>query len=98
MSAAKHTTLPLETVGNLVRTTIVHGGYLVAECRDRNGIKHNEESKANALLFAGASDLLEALHQLAKCAAVSVTTETEEFSLAMAKARTAIGKATGSAT
>lgn len=57
-------TVPLEVVGNLVRTSLPHGGVLVAECFDPDsGQPHTDTSKAYARLFAGARDLLQALKE-----------------------------------
>lgn len=60
----KHTPGPLEAVGNLVRTSMATGGFLVAEFRDANGQPYSDEAKANASLFAAAPELLEALDKL----------------------------------
>lgn len=55
-------TAPLEVVGNLVRTSLPNGGFLVAECFDpASGQPHTDTSKAYARLFAAAPGLLEAL-------------------------------------
>lgn len=53
-----HTDAPLETVGNLVRTQLTHGGFLVADCRDAHGQPHSGEARSNARLFAMAPQLL----------------------------------------
>ena len=53
---SKHTTMPLEVVGNLVRTPLTEGGFLIADCRGSDGQPHSEEAKANALLFAAAHE------------------------------------------
>lgn len=85
---SKHTTLPLEVVGNLVRTTLPNGGMLIADCRDADGQPFSEEAKANALLFSAAHELLEALIDL-------VGWQTCAPDETVAKAHTAISRATG---
>ena len=63
-------TTPLEVVGNLVRTSLPHGGLLVAECFDPgSGQPHTDTSKAYALLFSVSPELREALQRLSdQCA------------------------------
>lgn len=56
---AQHTQIGLEAIGNLVRTNLQHGGFLVAEFRGSDGQPHSEEAKANAALFTAASALLQ---------------------------------------
>lgn len=58
---SKHTPGPLESVNNLIRTSMACGGFLVAECRDGNGCPFGEEAESNARLFAAAPELLELL-------------------------------------
>lgn len=62
-----HTQIGLEAIGNLVRTNLQHGGFLVAEFRGSDGHPHSEEAKANAALFAAAPELLTALQSIADC-------------------------------
>lgn len=100
-----HTPEPLEAVGNFVRTSMAQSvgkprGVLVAECRDADGFAHSDEAKANARLFAAASDLLEALQDM--LAVHGVTHEYVErrglphsWAELSDKARAAIAKATG---
>lgn len=54
-----HTQIGLEAIGNLVRTNLQHGGFLVAEFRGSDGQPHSEEAKANAALFTAAPALLQ---------------------------------------
>lgn len=63
----KHTTGRLEVVGNMVRTHLTDGGYLVAEFRDANGNPHTEEAMANAVLFCGAHGLVQAIQAAMNC-------------------------------
>lgn len=97
MGAAQHTNVPLEAIGNLVRT-VDSGGFLVAEFRDSGANPHSDEAKANATLFVAANELLEALTE-AESALLALNADTS-YSLPMAlrnKMRAAIAKATGSA-
>ncbi|CAJ0805097.1 hypothetical protein LMG18090_04733 [Ralstonia mannitolilytica] len=83
----KHTPGNWEAIGNLVRSSLTEGGFLVAECRDSDGQPHSDEAKRYARLFAAAPKLLEALQ-----AVVAVADRaTDEFD----RARAAIAKATG---
>jgi hypothetical protein len=92
-------------VGNLVRTSMAHGGerprgLLVAECRDGYGIEHTDEAKANALLFAAAPELLEALLATYEALGISYPLhgcDMDKRGAVLAKARAAIAKATGDA-
>ncbi|WP_067070296.1 hypothetical protein [Roseateles chitosanitabidus] len=90
MSVGKHTTVQLEAIGTLVRTSIVHGGFLVAEFRDEHGSPHTDEAKANAQLFVGAGALLAALKRLSHVATWDDETDRAEFDAAMADAEAAI--------
>ena len=92
--SAQHTQIGLEAIGNLVRTNLQHGGFLVAEFRGSDGQPHSEEAKANAALFAAASALLEALRFIANVTECGVTANDCQIH---DRARAAIAKATGSA-
>lgn len=104
--SAKHTTLTLECIGTLVRTTRDHGGFLVAEFRDQDGNPHTDEAKANARLFVAAHELLEALEGAYALAVGHAATYQFQHQLnaphkthqaILDKARVAIAKATGGA-
>lgn len=75
----QHTAGQLEAIGNLVRTSLNEGGFLVGEFRDAYGLPHNEEAYANARLFAAAPDLLEALERLLASDANIVSASDEEL-------------------
>lgn len=98
MSAVKHTAVRLEVVGNLVRTGLEHGGFLVADCRDSEGQPHNDEAKANALLFATASELLKSLQECVLLFDLHDDCDDLDATYAARQAaRAAITKATGEA-
>jgi hypothetical protein len=67
------TTVPLESIGGLVRTVMNEngGGFLVAEFRDRGGLQHTEEAKANARLFVAAAALHEVAQQVVDSADIN---------------------------
>jgi hypothetical protein len=96
--SGSYTKEPLEVVGNLVRTDLRSGGFLVAEFRDSGGNPHSEEAKANARLFAESRQLLEALGDLV--AGLEKTNwsswqTTAHFSAALEFAQSLIAKAQG---
>lgn len=83
----KHTTGNWEAIGNLVRTSLTEGGFLVAECRDSDGQPHSDEAKRYARLIAAAPELLSVLQEV--LVLIPDAYETKERALA------AIAKATG---
>ena len=90
----KHTSGNWEAIGNLVRTSLTEGGFLVAECRDRDGQPHSDEAKRYARLVAAAPELLEALIALRKA---ELEDDSSDVSIALLRdmADAAITKATG---
>lgn len=93
---AKHTPGNWEAIGNLVRTPLTEGGFLVAECRDSNGQPHSDEAKRYALLIAAAPELLEALEAIDDAAVNDSGLDDDSPTwAAIRRARSAVEKATG---
>ncbi len=92
-----HTPGPLEAIGNLVRTDMGRGGFLVAEFFDANGQPHNPEAKANAALFIASGDLLNVAQMVLALANDHMPKELIDAASAAVSKISKIGKFAGSA-
>lgn len=92
-----------EAIGNLVRTSLADGGYLIAECRDNSGQLHSDEAKRHARLFAASPTLLALAYEMEAFSEAAMNDAIEEgdvlgieaWRVSMEKCRAAIAKATG---
>ena len=95
----KFTAGPWEAIGNLVRSAMSDGGFLIAECRDGNGQPHSDEANANARLIAAAPELFEALTEIDKrfrqCMLLGLSAEEAFDSFYQLIVSDALAKATG---
>lgn len=96
-TATKHTPGPLH-VGDGKRALIVYrsDGYAVADCKTFHGRISQQEAESNAVLFAAAPELLEALDSLLSLGVAEQFGNWEEWE-EVKSARAAIAKATGHA-